>query len=204
MCPWEGREETEEKQTRKWKYTWGHQRGGRTRECITAVGGLLACCFAVKSEGAESIYFGVLAGNPQIIIEYIQSHADREKRYLPKRWSWECWCHIQRKAARPETSVCRQSCRRDRDTWRRPSFNILTHILWQTYQGDAATSHTATQWFSWRRENANMRNEHGVKEQVKPWGVNSRQPPGHSEQLIQNLTAHFTEHNPVKYFYFMS
>lgn len=166
------------------------------------VAGLLLCS---KVRGSRKHLFRCVSGESTDHHRiYTVTRRDTEKRYLPKRWSWECWCHIQRKAARPETSVCRQSCRRDRDTWRRPSFHILTHILRKTYQGDAATSHTATQWFSWRRENANMRREHGVKEQAKPWGVNSRQPPGHSEQLIQNLTAHFTEHNPVKYFYFMS
>ena len=31
------------------------------------------------------------------------------KIYLPRQWSWVCWCHSQRKAARPETSVCHPS-----------------------------------------------------------------------------------------------
>lgn len=40
----------------------------------------MACCFAVKSAGAESIYLGVFGENPQIIIEYIQSHAETQRK----------------------------------------------------------------------------------------------------------------------------
>lgn len=92
--------------------------------------GLLLCS---KVRGSRKHLFRCVSGESTDHHRiYTVTRRDTEKRYLPKRWSWECWCHIQRKAARPETSACRQSCRRDRDTWRRPSFNIPTHILWQT------------------------------------------------------------------------
>lgn len=76
------------------------------------VAGLLLCS---KVRGSRKHLFRCVSGESTDHHRiYTVTRRDTEKRYLPKRWSWECWCHIQRKAARPETSVCRQSCRRQR------------------------------------------------------------------------------------------
>lgn len=109
ICPWEGRKEGKRGEAEVHLRASEEEEVRRGEDCIIAEGrwvGLLLCS---KVRGSREYLFQFFWGSTDHYETRTITCRDIEFRYLPRRWSWECWCHSQRKATRPETSVCHPS-----------------------------------------------------------------------------------------------